>query len=349
MKFFVPKLISLLTLLILLPLNVFACACCAEHGHYSISYSNPGKFEIDELKRVRFSAAELYLTAAGRENIKGLTSKSEKFTVKSEVEKNGLNFIFEDDEGRAGSLNLRMPDSMIDFKADIHDGKKGGAGGPLLYKEWRLKYKVRNGTGFFENGIKGKTEYFLVLQGRGNVCTSAEDFTNWRLEISGKNANYAFFGKLKAQSAANPATPTRQPRKAAPVRAAMAVSNLKETNYKGCGCTGIRVKNAETNGAKSPFLRSIWDSQGKGGSAYVNINGKDTEFKISSQGQRPKQQKTGERFTDEFESNGLRLILDYLAKDLPADGANAAAYDITATIIGEYAGKVVELSGYCGC
>jgi hypothetical protein len=33
--------------------------------------------------------------------------------------------------------------------ADIHD-RKPGEGEPILYKEWRFKYKVRQGTGIFK-------------------------------------------------------------------------------------------------------------------------------------------------------------------------------------------------------
>ncbi|PWT83255.1 MAG: hypothetical protein C5B44_00905, partial [Acidobacteria bacterium] len=77
----------------------------------------------------------------------------------------------------------------------IHDGKVNGGGGPLLYKEWRFEGLV-NGTGFFQPGIIAPTKYFLVLQGRGNGCDNAEDFTHWRLEITGKKAGYALYGEL---------------------------------------------------------------------------------------------------------------------------------------------------------
>jgi hypothetical protein len=82
--------------------------------------------------------------------------------------------------------------TMVDFRVDTYN-----EGEPVLYKELRFKSKVRNGTGFFSKGIALATEYFLVLQGKGNHCMAAEQFTHWRLEISGKKADYAFFGKLK--------------------------------------------------------------------------------------------------------------------------------------------------------
>jgi hypothetical protein len=87
---------------------------------------------------------------------------------------------------------------MVSFKVDIHD-KDEESGAPILYKEWRFKGNVQSGTGFFKAGIVSPTTYFLVLQGRGNVCDNAEDFTYWRLEIEGKKANYAFMGKLETK------------------------------------------------------------------------------------------------------------------------------------------------------
>ena len=40
-----------------------------------------------------------------------------------------------------------------------------------------------------------------LKQGHGNNCTNAEDFTNWRLDVTGAKADYAFFGKMKAAAA----------------------------------------------------------------------------------------------------------------------------------------------------
>lgn len=187
---------TLFAILLLLPSEIFACACCAENGHYLLSYSKPDKYALEEMQKLRFSTAELYMTAAGEEGIIGLSPIGESFQVNGMLQDKFWKLNFTDNKNKSGLLNLPMPEKMIDFKVDIHDGNDGGAGSPLLYKEWRFKTAVKKGTGIFQNGINNKTEYFLVLQGRGNVCTSAEDFKHWRLEITGKNANYAFFGQL---------------------------------------------------------------------------------------------------------------------------------------------------------
>lgn len=180
----------------LFPSDALACACCAERGAYSISTRKPLKFELDELKKIRFGAANLYTTAAGEEVVKGIAPLGENFSLNGLLDGGAWKFDIADGAGKSGTLNLTRPVSMVAFMADIHDGD--GAGEVSLYKEWRFKYQVQSGTGIFKNGIAPATEYFLVLQGRGNVCTSAADFKNWRLEITGKRADYAFFGDLKS-------------------------------------------------------------------------------------------------------------------------------------------------------
>ena len=96
----------------------------------------------------------------------------------------------------SGTLNLPFPAKMLRFAADIHgELAKPGYLEPLLYKEWRFEGEV-NGTGFFKAGISAGTKYVLVFQGRGNSCDVAENFRHWQLKITGKNADYSFYGEL---------------------------------------------------------------------------------------------------------------------------------------------------------
>lgn len=199
MKIRLTFLLSICALFTLLANDVFACACCAERGHYSIRTSKPAQLQMDELKKLRFSTTELYMTEAGEDEIKGISPIGDSYTINGLFNNNSWKFDFKDNNNKTGMLNLTMPTQMLEYNVDIHDGEDGGAGSPLLYKEWRFKYNVKNGTGIFQNGIKGKTEYFLVLQGRGNLCTSAENFTHYNLEVTGKNASYKFFGTLTAE------------------------------------------------------------------------------------------------------------------------------------------------------
>ncbi|MEP6924075.1 MAG: hypothetical protein ABI954_06400 [Pyrinomonadaceae bacterium] len=195
------------------PDSVFACACCAEPGTYRISARKPDNYQFDLLSKMKFaSETELYMTEAGEDGVKGLdqifqkytseswTAESISFDLTNSFANKTWKLSFKNAKGQTGALSLPIPVSMVNFAADIHDGRIGGGGGPLLYKEWRFKGNVGSGTGFFQKGIIAPTTYFLVFQGRGNNCDNAEDFTHWRVEINGKKADYAFYGEMNAGS-----------------------------------------------------------------------------------------------------------------------------------------------------
>ena len=194
--------------------DAFACACCSETGDYRIWTGKPDQYSVDLLEEMKFDqAAFLYMNEAGFDALKGLDSLAKAYESDSWVSSPGYfsltnafaartwKFNFKTKGGKNGALTLPMPAQMVQFKADIHDGKTSGGGGPLLYKEWRYKGVVQTGSGFFQAGIVKPTSYFLVLQGRGNSCDTAADFTAWRLEIEGRKARYAFFGKLSSGQA----------------------------------------------------------------------------------------------------------------------------------------------------
>ena len=173
------------------------CACCAEPGQYAINVRKPQNFELEILKEIEFATANLYTNAAFPENIKGISGLGDDYSVDGSFQNKIWRFDFTDDKSRKGALVLPLPTTMTAFEADLYDREENQSAGPVLYREWRFKFKVRQGTGIFQAGIAPLTEYFLVLQGRGNNCASKEDFKNWRLEITGKKASYAFYGKLK--------------------------------------------------------------------------------------------------------------------------------------------------------
>jgi hypothetical protein len=188
--------LAVLATLLLLPGQADACACCSNAGDYRIGMGKPSAYELGILKQVRFRGpARLFLTEAGmEENARGLAHRAEGYSLAGSLVGNVWRLNFREG-AKAGTLNLPLPAKMLSYSADIHDGQTSGGGGPLLYKEWRFEGPV-NGTGFFQAGIIAPTRYFLVLQGRGNGCQNAEDFTHWRLEIKGRKADYAFYGEL---------------------------------------------------------------------------------------------------------------------------------------------------------
>ena len=205
-------LLSIVSLVCLLSFSTiaFACACCAEPGTYSIWTGEPDSYYLGVLEDMKFDqTAELFMTEAGFDLIKGLgdirreyesdswVTTGGRFDLAATFTSNVWNFRLKTPGGRTGSLVLPIPDQMLTYKVDQHDSEDKG-NGPVLYKEFRFKGKIRNGAGFLRSSMIRPSTYFLVFQGRGNGCDNASDFSNWRLEINGRNARYAFFGKLSS-------------------------------------------------------------------------------------------------------------------------------------------------------
>jgi hypothetical protein len=188
--------LAVLAGLFLLPARAWACACCSNEGDYYVNSGKPSEYELSIVRQVRFGrTANLYLTEADMEDTaKGLAHRAERYALDGTLVGGMWRLAFRDGN-KTGTLNLPVPVRMTNYTADIHDGQKSPGGGPLLYKEWRFEGRV-SGTGFFRAGLVGPTNYLLVLQGRGNGCQDAGDFTHWRLRISGRKADYAFYGEL---------------------------------------------------------------------------------------------------------------------------------------------------------
>jgi hypothetical protein len=174
-----------------------ACACCAEKGTYSISVQKPDDYILSELQKLKIGTTNLYSDAGYPDTIKGISPLGDMFTASCLLKNKMWKFDFKDNKSKSGTLNLPLPATYVDYRVDLQDSEEGTEA--ILYREFRFKWKVGGGTGIFQKGISPATDYFLVLQGRGNNCTSAETFTHWRLEITGKKASYSFFGKLKAE------------------------------------------------------------------------------------------------------------------------------------------------------
>ena len=164
-----------------------------------MEFIKPDEVKLGEMKRIRFGTkADLWTGEADAEvAAKGLTHPADTYSLNGSLVGNAWKLTFRNGD-ESGTLNLPLPAKMLRYAADIHDGRtKPGYPEPVLYKEWRFEGEVK-GTGFFKAGIVARTKYFLVFQGRGNSCDTAEDFTHWRLNITGKKADYTFHGELSA-------------------------------------------------------------------------------------------------------------------------------------------------------
>jgi hypothetical protein len=184
--------------LLLLPSRVWACACCAYPGEYQIGFETPNAYILSLMKRMRFgTTADRFVSdAEPDEGPIGLAHPVESYSLSGSLVGNVWKLTFRNGD-ESGTLDLPLPAKLLRFAADIHDGRtKPGYPEPVLYKEWRFEGEV-NGTGVFKAGITARTKYVLVFQGRGNSCDGAEDFTHWQLKITGKKADYAFYGELK--------------------------------------------------------------------------------------------------------------------------------------------------------
>ncbi len=176
--------------------GTFLCACCAEPGEWFERTGKLESYEVTELRGVKFDAtAKLYTTAAGFEDMKGLPAQYESFGLTDAFGRAlELTLTFKGERGETGAIVLRLPQVATNFGVDLHDYPEGSAG-PILYKEWRFG-GLASGTGMFRRSVVPGTKFRLVLQGRGNNCLSSTDFKNWRLDITGPRADYAFYGAL---------------------------------------------------------------------------------------------------------------------------------------------------------
>jgi hypothetical protein len=173
-----------------------ACACCADAGERIETTAPLQSFERAELERMRLGKqAKLFLTAAGFSGVSGISNPSDVYDVALTRQGNRWTFTFKDGSGKTGSLAFALPAVIESFFVDPHDGVQSRGGGPLLFKEWRLSAPLA-ATGVFAAGMAGAPTVRFVVQGRGNVCTSAEQFTSWMLVVSGPKASYALHGSL---------------------------------------------------------------------------------------------------------------------------------------------------------
>jgi hypothetical protein len=166
------------------------CACCADAGDW---YQRAEKIDADmqkEISRVKFSEA----TNTSRDT-DGEVFLDGKFELSQSKDSRHWQLRLGGSQGKSGALSLRIPLRLVSFGADVHDGQEGGGGGPLLYKEWRFEGPV-TGTGVFKSWKGTAAKFHLVLQGRGNHCTQAEDFKHWILYVNNGPTSLSFYGSI---------------------------------------------------------------------------------------------------------------------------------------------------------
>jgi len=177
-----------------------ACACCSETGE-RVEGTNP--LDRPELDRVRFAKrARLFTDASGMAGIKGIIAPTDTYELTQTRTGDRWTFTFKDTSGRIGTLTFTLPQTVDKFSVDPQEGATPG--GPLLYKEWRIASNATTGGDFAPASRGGAPNVRLVLQGRGNSCTSAEQFKSYSLIVSGPSASFTIFGRLDAPAALKP-------------------------------------------------------------------------------------------------------------------------------------------------
>jgi hypothetical protein len=189
------RLLALIVILIVVvswPVGrALACACCSDPGTREESVVKVNEFHRAQIAGLEFGQeAELFMTDAGEESIKGISAIADKYRLTVALDEKQWRLTFRTEDGKTGTLTLPIPAKLGTFQVDPRDGRKSAGGGPLLYKEWRWE-GVPKSEGIF---LKGAQRYSLVFQGHGNRCDDYSDFSHWRLEVTGKNISYALFG-----------------------------------------------------------------------------------------------------------------------------------------------------------
>jgi hypothetical protein len=182
------------------PGEALACACCTNPGQRYVDVEKLDSGRLEEIERVRLGTeARLYVGAGGVETIEGIQNPAERYDLevawdKTHPGKTRIVFTLASLGGFSGTLSLTLPQTISIFEIDPRDAPDQGTG-PTLYKEWKLTGEV-TGTGAFSPTNSPKQRLTLILQGRGNSCTSAADFTHWTLVTEGPKGEYSLFGDL---------------------------------------------------------------------------------------------------------------------------------------------------------
>lgn len=130
--------------------------------------------------------------------------------------------------------------------------------------------------------------------------------------------------------------------------ASLKVSNIKQKGIEGCGC-GFQLSSEARNNYSQKMIFFSEDNK----TALMNIDGKDVKLKLSKAGARPKNEKKGSRFYEEYKTGTTTVRLDYLTTFTCAESSNedceAFNYNVTITVTKGNLRKVVKTSGACGC
>ena len=171
------------------------CACCTHQGQRNVADVEIDSERRQQIESLRYGGkATLFTGKRDVAMIEGITTPSGSYDVNVTWVDNLLVFTLRDKAGVAGMLTLTRPKTVSLFEIDPRDGPDVGQG-PTLYKEWSISSPAA-ATGVFAPGMGPNQMLTLIIQGRGDNCTSDIDFSHWTLVMQGPKANYTLFGNL---------------------------------------------------------------------------------------------------------------------------------------------------------
>jgi hypothetical protein len=176
-----------------------ACACCAETAWRLDQVETLKPRHTAELGQMRFAKEAKLRITGGEDNsrMQGVKEAGESLQLEASRPKERMAFAFRDAQGRSGTLSFRMPATISILEVDPRGAETDKGLGPTLYKEWKLTAHA-TGDGLFRAAVTRNTRITLVLHGRGNACTSADQFTDWTLLIYGPPGKFTLYGKLES-------------------------------------------------------------------------------------------------------------------------------------------------------
>lgn len=172
--------------------HAHACACCASTGQRHVATGPISEYEAGELRRIGFANAELFTGEGEAGDVRGLAATASSYEL--ELTRSGATwtFTFKDKGTIAGTLSFQ-PDKLAKFEVDTRAEPASETGTVTLYKEWKQTAPL-TATGMFK--LQKGSLLSLILQGRGNGCTSADDFTHFALVAQSDGISFHFFGDL---------------------------------------------------------------------------------------------------------------------------------------------------------
>ena len=165
-----------------------ACACCTQGQRNVATVALPAS---NRNRGLRFAGKATLFTGEADAGIAGIHAVGKLRTHGKMAGRPVLSF--RDKLGHTGDLSMARPKTVSVFEVDPRDRPDRGKG----------PRSTRNGSSpprppaaACSGRASRRALLTLILQGGGNSCTSANDFSHWTLVMQGPKANYTLFGDL---------------------------------------------------------------------------------------------------------------------------------------------------------